>query len=174
MKRIFVLVLALGFIFAISSVGAQSTLVYGTTDKMSDIDPANAYDFHTWEIFYNTMDPLVGYVPGTSTLTPALATSWKSNAKGDEFTFTLRKNVKFSDGTPLTADVVKWTIDRNAALGGDPSWLITDFVKEVAGRGSHHGEVHPQESRCVLPPDRGEPALLSPEPERVAQGQVGP
>ena len=39
--------------------------------------------------------------------------------------------MKFSDGTPLTADVVKWTIDRNAALGGDPSWLITDFVKAV-------------------------------------------
>jgi peptide/nickel transport system substrate-binding protein len=132
MKRLFGL--ALVFALALSAGAlwaADDVLVYGTTDKISDIDPANAYDFHTWEIFYNTMDPLVGYEPGTSTLTPGLATSWKPNAKSDEFTFTLRKNVKFTDGTPLTADVVKWTVDRNAALGGDPSWLITDFVKEV-------------------------------------------
>jgi peptide/nickel transport system substrate-binding protein len=132
MKRLFGLVLALALVLSAGALWAQqSELVYGTTDKISDIDPANAYDFHTWEIFYNTMDGLVGYEPGTSKLVPALATSWKANAKGDEFTFTLRRNVKFTDGTPLTADVVKWTIDRNAALKGDPSWLITDFVKEV-------------------------------------------
>ncbi len=134
MKRpltiLLVLVLA-SFAPAIWGQAAGSTLVYGTTDKISDIDPANAYDFHTWEIFYNTMDGLVGYAPGGSTLVPGLATSWKANAKGDEFTFTLRKNVKFTDGTPFTADAVKWTIDRCAALKGDPSWLITDFVKSV-------------------------------------------
>jgi peptide/nickel transport system substrate-binding protein len=131
MKRLFTLLLVLGLAFTVSAVWAQSTLVYGTTDKISDIDPANAYDFHTWEIFYNTMDGLVGYVPGGSTLVPALATSWTSNAAGDEFIFKLRKGVKFTDGTAFDANVVKWTIDRNAALGGDPSWLITDFVKSV-------------------------------------------
>lgn len=131
MKRLLTVLLVLGLAFTVSTAWAQSTLVYGTTDKMSDIDPANAYDFHTWEIFYNTMDPLIGYEPGTSKLVGGLASSWKANADSSEFTLTLRKGVKFSDGTPLTADVVKWTIDRNAALGGDPSWLITDFVKEV-------------------------------------------
>ena len=131
MKRLFTLLIVLGLAFSVSAAWAQDTLVYGTTDKMSDIDPANAYDFHTWEIFYNTMDPLIGYEPGTSKLVPDLAASWKANADSSEFTLTLRKGVKFTDGTPLTADVVKWTIDRNAALGGDPSWLITQFVKEV-------------------------------------------
>jgi peptide/nickel transport system substrate-binding protein len=131
MKRLFTLLLVLGLALSITSVWAQSTLVYGTTDKISDIDPANAYDFHTWEIFYNTMDGLVGYAPGGSALVPALATSWSANAASDQFTFKLRKGVKFSDGTPFDARVVKWTIDRNAAIEGDPSWLITDFVKSV-------------------------------------------
>jgi peptide/nickel transport system substrate-binding protein len=130
MRRLFVLFFVACLAFTVSSLGAQ-TLVYGTTDKISDIDPANAYDFHTWEIFYNTMDGLVGYEPGGSTLVPALATGWSSNAAGDEFTFKLRKGVKFSDGTPFDASVVKWTIDRNTAIEGDPSWLITDFVKSV-------------------------------------------
>lgn len=53
------------------------------------------------------MDGLVGYEPGGSTLVPALATSWSTNAAGDEYTFKLRKGVKFSDGTPLDASVVK-------------------------------------------------------------------
>ena len=155
MKRLFTLLLVLGLAFTVSAVWAQSTLVYGTTDKISDIDPANAYDFHTWEIFYNTMDGLVGYVPGGSTLVPALATSWTSNAAGDEFIFKLRKGVKFTDGTAFDASVVKWTIDRNAALGGDPSWLITDFVKSVEVVDPTDGEVHPEGPRGLLPQARG-------------------
>jgi len=138
MKRLIVVVLVLlaaaglGFAGGAGETqGASSTLVYGTTDKISDIDPANAYDFHTWEIFYNTMQGLVGYEPGGSTIVPALATSWSANAAGDEFTFKLRSGVKFSDGTPFDANAVKWTIDRNATIAGDPSWLITDFVKSV-------------------------------------------
>jgi peptide/nickel transport system substrate-binding protein len=131
MKRLFTLLLVLGLAFSVSAVWAQTTLVYGTTEKVSDMDPANAYDFHTWEIFQNIYQGLVAYAPGTTDIIPALAESWSSNAKGDEFTFKLRKGVKFSDGTPLTAEIVKWTIDRNAALKGDPSWLITDFVKSV-------------------------------------------
>src|SRR5512142_1734262 len=131
MKRTLGLICALILLGIAPALMAQTTLVYGTTDKISDIDPANAYDFHTWEIFYNTMQGLVGYEPGGSKLVPALATSWKANAAGDEFTFTLRKGVKFSDGTPFDANVVKWTIDRNVTINGDPAWLITDFVKSV-------------------------------------------
>ena len=33
-------------------------LVYGTTEKVSDMDTANAYDFHTWEIFQYPSSPL--------------------------------------------------------------------------------------------------------------------
>ncbi len=138
MKKLLVVFLVLlsitGLAFATGSGeagGAATTLVYGTTDKLSNIDPANAYDFHTWEIFYNTMQGLVGYEPGGSKVVPALATSWSSNAAGDEFTFKLRPNVKFSDGSPFDANAVKWTIDRNVTIAGDPSWLITDFVKSV-------------------------------------------
>ena len=133
MKRLLILGLVFGLALSAAALWAQSgsTLVYGTTEKVTDMDPASAYDFHTWEIFQNIYQGLVAYTPGTTDLVPALAESWKANAKGDVFTFKLRTNVKFSDGTPLTADVVKWTIDRNAALKGDPSWLITDFVKSV-------------------------------------------
>jgi peptide/nickel transport system substrate-binding protein len=114
----------------------SDTIVYGTTEKVIDMDPANAYDFHTWEIFYNIYQGLMTYPPGSTELVPALAESYDIGADGKEYTFKLREGLKFSDGTPFDADAVKWSIDRVIALKGDPSWLVTDFVDhvEVAGK----------------------------------------
>jgi len=109
----------------------QDTLVYATTDKISDMDPANAYDFHTWEIFQNIGSGLLRYKPGTTDLIPGLATEYSVNAAGDEYTFKLREGLKFSDGTPFNADAVKWSIDRVSRIAGDPSWLVTSFVDTV-------------------------------------------
>jgi len=110
---------------------AQDTLVYGTTDKVTQLDPANAYDFHTWELFSNTNMSLLTYKPGTSEIVPGLADKFEVNKAGTEYTFHLRHGLKFTDGTPFTADAVKWTIDRVVRLKGDPSWLVTQFVKSV-------------------------------------------
>lgn len=46
---------------------------------------------------------------------PNLATSWDISDDGLTYTFHLKPDVKFSDGTPLTADDVKWTLDRDRA-----------------------------------------------------------
>lgn len=117
--------------FPLVSFAAKTTIVYGTTEKVTDMDSANAYDFHTWEIFQNAYEGLMKYPAGETTLVPALAESYKASADGKEYVFTLRKGLKFSDGTPLDAAVVKWTIDRAIKLKGDPAWLITDFVDKV-------------------------------------------
>ena len=111
--------------------GAASVLVIGTTDKVTDLDPANAYDFHTWEIFHNTMDTLLHYVPGTTDLEPGLAESYDVSDDGLTYTFHLRQGLKFSDGTDFNAEAVKWSIERVMNLGGDPNWLVTSFVDHV-------------------------------------------
>jgi peptide/nickel transport system substrate-binding protein len=131
MKRLFAFLLVAGLAFAVSSLGAQTTLVYGTTDKVTKMDPADAYDIHTWEIFQNVGAGLLAYAPGTTNIVPALATGYTVNAAGDEYTFKLRKGVKFSNGTPFTAQVVKWSIDRVIKLNGDPAALVTQYVKSV-------------------------------------------
>jgi peptide/nickel transport system substrate-binding protein len=46
---------------------------------------------------------------------PDLATSWDISPDGLTYTFHLKTDVKFSDGTPFTADDVKWTLDRDRA-----------------------------------------------------------
>ncbi len=131
MKRLFTLLIVLGLALSAGALWAQDTLVYGTTDKVTDMDTASAYDFHTWEIFQNVSAGLLQYTPGTTNLVPALATSYTVNAKGDEYTFKLRQGVKFSNGDAFDASVVKWNIDRVAKLNGDPAALVTQYVKEV-------------------------------------------
>jgi len=111
--------------------GFAQTLVYGTTEKVIDMDPANAYDFHTWEIFYNIYQGLLRYPPGKTNLVPGLAESYDIGADSKEYTFKLREGLRFTDGTPFDASAVKWSIDRVIALKGDPSWLVTDFVDHV-------------------------------------------
>lgn len=53
------------------------------------------------------METLTRIDPDTGKLQPWLAKSWEINDRATEFTFTIRSGVKFSDGTPLTAEVVR-------------------------------------------------------------------
>jgi peptide/nickel transport system substrate-binding protein len=47
-------------------------------------------------------------------LQPMLATSWSHNGDGTVWTFKLRKGVKFSNGQPMTADDVVWTLQQQS------------------------------------------------------------
>ncbi|HYM67966.1 MAG TPA: ABC transporter substrate-binding protein, partial [bacterium] len=59
---------------------------------------------------------------------PWLATSYRISPDGKTFTFVLRQDVRFSDGTPFNADAVKWNFDRivnpNFRAGGALSSLV--------------------------------------------------
>jgi len=45
-------------------------------------------------------------------IVPDIAESWDVSNDGKTITFNLRKDAKFTDGAPVNADAVKWTIDR--------------------------------------------------------------
>ncbi len=47
-------------------------------------------------------------------LVPGLATEWTVSPDAKTFTFKLRKDVKFHDGTPLDAEAVKFNVERNS------------------------------------------------------------
>ncbi len=106
-------------------------LIIGTTDSVTDLDPAQSYDFHTWEIHHNTMDTLLTYIPGTTDLQMGLAEDYDVSADGLEYTFYLREGLQFPDGTDFNAEAVTWSINRVMRLEGDPSWLVTSFVESV-------------------------------------------
>ena len=110
---------------------AKGKVVIGTTDKVTDLDPSNAYDFFTWEVLSNIMEGLVKYKPGTTDIVPALAEKWDVKEGGKVWIFHLRKGLKFADGTPLTAKDVERSVKRVMKINGDPAWLVTEFVEDV-------------------------------------------
>ncbi|MEM3818989.1 MAG: ABC transporter substrate-binding protein [Nitrososphaerota archaeon] len=109
----------------------SDTLIIGTTDRVTQMDPAKAYDFYTWEVLNNVLEGLMKYEPGTARLTFGLAERYTVSSDGTEYVFKLKEGLKFSDGTPLDATHVKYQIDRVFATQADPSWLVTSFVESV-------------------------------------------
>ncbi len=108
------IVLAVVLLISGMSSAAPTIVVYGTTERyVTDMDPANAYDFHTWEIFYNIYQGLMKYPAGSTELIPGLAESYTISEDGKEYTFNLREGIAFTDGTPLTPRAVKWSIERS-------------------------------------------------------------
>lgn len=110
---------------------APKRIIIGVTDKVTDIDPSNAYDFYTWEVLTNIMGGLMQYVPGTTELQPGLAISYTVSPDGREYIFKLRPELYFADGTPVTAHDIVRSIKRVMKINGDPAWLVTDFVEDV-------------------------------------------
>jgi peptide/nickel transport system substrate-binding protein len=102
---------------------------------------ANMLDIHglganrpSYGVAWNCYDRLITYgkkrapdgnmMYDFAKLEPELASSWKMDADGMGVTFTLRKDAKFHDGTPVTAKDVKWSYDRALGMGGFPTFQM--------------------------------------------------
>ncbi len=84
-------------------------------DDVATLDPAIGYDWQNWSMIKSLFDGLMDYVPGTTELRPGLAESYDISADGMTFTFHLRAGVKFHNGRMMTADDVKYSLDRVTA-----------------------------------------------------------
>jgi peptide/nickel transport system substrate-binding protein len=112
--------------------GSTDTIIIGTTDEVNSLDSVDAYATHDWEIIKNTGVALLSYVPGTSELVPGAAAAMPEvSDDGLTYTFTLRDDLAFADGTPVTAQnyVDHW--NRLNSLEGQVSGLIQLYVESV-------------------------------------------
>lgn len=75
----------------------------------------------TWYVTRQIFDSLVYLDPESGELEPWLAKSWESNEDATEFTFTLRDDVTFSDGSALTAQTIAANFDDIKAVGASSS-----------------------------------------------------
>ncbi len=89
---------------------------------VGELDPAKASDYADSILMFNVYDTLVLPVQGGPGHAPHLATSWTN--EGNSFTFTLRTDVKFQSGNPMTADDVVYSVERMKALGAGLSYLL--------------------------------------------------
>jgi peptide/nickel transport system substrate-binding protein len=83
--------------------------------EATTMDPGRSTQVLTVNYFYNLYDSLTRW-DTTLQLQPGLATSWKS-LNDTTWEFRLRPGVKFHDGSPLSAEDVRATIERNLVPG---------------------------------------------------------
>lgn len=89
-----------------------NVLVVGQIAEPKSLDPATVTAVNDFRILMNIYDGLVRYRDGTLEVEPALAESWTISDDGTTYTFKLRDGVSFHDGSPLTAEAVKFNFDR--------------------------------------------------------------
>jgi peptide/nickel transport system substrate-binding protein len=87
-------------------------LTFGRYADSLFLDPVlNDANVDIW-ILTNLYETLIRSTPDGKGLEPALATAWTVSDDGTEVTLTLREGVKFADGSDMTAEDVKWSLDR--------------------------------------------------------------
>ncbi len=87
-------------------------LLLGQVAEPQSLDPQVATAANDSRILVNVYDGLVRNGADKLDIEPALATHWHISADGLNYRFTLRRGVKFHDGTPFNAAAVKFTFDR--------------------------------------------------------------
>ena len=105
------LLVAVGFHVMTGPAIAQ-TFVFGAQGEPVQLDPAVITDGISSRITRQIFDGLVRYRGSTTEVEPALAEKWEVSRDGRVWTFELRHNVKFHDGTPLDAAAVVWNFER--------------------------------------------------------------
>lgn len=93
--------------------GAQAprTVTVGLYADAISLDPYDSNDNLSLGVEREVYDGLLGFDSDMKAI-PQLATSWEASPDAKVFTFHLRPNVKFQDGTPLDAEAVKMNFDR--------------------------------------------------------------
>ena len=124
MKKILVVLLLLTAMVSVFAQGSSEQKATVAKDSVTLVISGNPYRFYALSakgcggddnlVLANVYDCLLCLEPD-GTLSPALAESYDLSADGLTYTFHLRKGVKFHDGSEMTAEDVKFTMDKGAA-----------------------------------------------------------
>ncbi len=106
------------------------------------LDPAVGQSYSDSIAYSNLYDSLVFPEPDGSVV-PCLAEKWTVSKDGLTYTFTLRRNVTFHNGDPLTAADVVFSAERLMKIGEGYAYLFTPIVDTVVA-------VNPQTVRFAL------------------------
>ena len=110
----------------------KDSIVVGIQQDLDSLDPHLATAAGTKEVLFNIYEGLVK--PNENgELIPAVASDYKVSSDGLVYTFNLREGVKFHNGEVVTAEDVKYSIERNAGLleGGELIISAFDVIESV-------------------------------------------
>lgn len=102
-----------------------SKLIVGIPQDLDSFDPHYATGAGTKEVLFNIFEGLVK-PDENGNLNPAVASEYTISDDNKVYTFTLREGIKFHDGSDVTVEDIKYSIDRNAGADGSEP-LVSSF-----------------------------------------------
>lgn len=110
-----------------SSKSDESSITIGIPQDIEDsLDPHVTVAAGTKEILFNIYEGLVK-PDSDGNLVPTVASDYSIEDEGKTYTFILREGVKFHDGTAVTVEDIKYSIDRCADTSGEGTLLVSAF-----------------------------------------------
>lgn len=112
--------------------GNSSQITIGIPQDLEDsLDPHKAVAAGTKEVLFNLFEGLVK-PDSDGSFIPAVASAYEESEGGRIYTFTLREGVKFHDGSLVTAEDVKYSIEKCAdTSNGDPLVPAYSIIESV-------------------------------------------
>ena len=113
-----------------ASAADENTVLVGTTDKVTTLDPAGSYDNGSYAVQIQVFPFLYAQDYNTSELSPDIAAddgTWSDDGK--QFTVKLKEGLKFANGHTLDAKDVKFSYDRINTINdpNGPSSLLANI-----------------------------------------------
>lgn len=111
------------------STSTENTLRVDVGTELPTFDPALAEDGNTYRVINDLFAGLVDFDQANRPI-PGMAKSWEISSDGKIYTFHLRDNLKFSDGSPITADdfVFSWRRLIDPKTGSSYAFLLKDVL----------------------------------------------
>jgi peptide/nickel transport system substrate-binding protein len=131
-----------------AGVAQAQTFRFANQGDALSMDPHSLNESFQLNFTGNIYEPLIGRGKKLE-LVPALATEWKQTAP-TVWRFNLRKNVKFHDGTPFTADDVIFSYNRAKGDGSDVKTYVGQF-REIRKIDDHTIDIVTNEPFPILP-----------------------
>jgi peptide/nickel transport system substrate-binding protein len=133
----------------IANATPGGTFRFGRLEEGDTLDPIATHANSSIWYFMSIYDQLLRVAPDGISLIPSLAESWEITEDGLTYTFQLRPNILFSDGTPMTSDDVLFSWVRAA---NDPAqgwtFLLTALQRDAEGQ--VQGITAPDDSTIVV------------------------
>ncbi len=121
------LTIALGGCSSDKTEDESSKLTVGIPQDIDGLDPHNAIGAGTKEVLFNVFEGLVK-PDKDGNLNPAVASEYTISDDSTVYSFTLRDGIKFHDGSAVTVEDIKYSLDRNRGTDGSEP-LISSFSK---------------------------------------------
>ncbi len=117
-----------------SNQAAAGTLVVDKSFDLKTADPQRQFEVTGGIVAHVLYDTLLEFRGAdVATPMPSVATGYKVSKDAKTYTFTLRKDVRFSDGTPLSSKDVVFSFRRLINLKGNPSFLLAGVTVSAKG-----------------------------------------